>query len=1475
MKDKNEDPSKEKKNSNSTENLKSKSLDSQTNLKKKESKNLGSYILEHDLGEGTFGKVKRARNIQTDEKVAIKILDKTKIIEDSDDIKRLEREICILKKIRHKNIIQLYEIMESRKNLYLVMEYAEGKELFDYIVSKKRLPEMEACKLYQEIIDGIEYLHIQNIVHRDLKPENLLLDHKKSIKISDFGLSTIYSNDKLLKTPCGTPSYAPPEMLKGQKYHGLLSDIWSSGVILFAMICGYLPFSESKDELVIRKIVQGNFEIPNHVSPLLKDFIKNVLKPDPLERYDLEQIKEHPWFNILKPKFCPGIIVGFHNIPIDEKILKQLEDYGYDKEKARTQIQNNKFDTMTAIYNLCLRKFIKEGGKSISDMFSSKFKTYMMSPESLLSNNKPTSDKDLKERQQKENKDLENKDGDVSRFKRKKNSSDNKEKESKQNNKKLDEIKVEDNEEAPSDEREDQKAPPKPCITEDTKKNSEKRNKSTKDRDPETTKNESESNNSNTAETKVSKNKNEDMPQSSKPKHERKISVNSNLDKNFFKIITNKESNVNLENKDKSNIDKLDNTEKPTYITSNKTTIEEANTSQVQTRKDISPKVNISTIQKVDRQAKNSNLPLKTEVCSSTKPKNESSHYNANLATKLEERTKRNAKSPPVKILSTEAQAQSKISAEKSKRSENLSTKQDTTKVSVISTEVMIKNCRKQNEEIAKLLKDAVNPVLKLKNMNYNNYNLPRQIESEKVKVINPEVGKNFLKINPDSIIKNNQNLNVALKNIYSHQRSNSYQTEAIKNNLEMCIRPKNSRKRSEMDGTNNISGIIGMLDKNLKNDNNNSNYKAMNTDTSMTYNRVVSGNANKNNHNTSRVNHTEVFSTKNHEREYRKIQPKSSYSNRGNFKKKLLNISTQIENDLDRKNDNDITGEFSVSHNKTKKPDRNLSFSPKNAIKAAKNNSYLQEKSKLIAEKLKKQKKLTPNRFIKTSMKAVNSSFTNNLKLITNEKFKNNIPSVRTKDSLDTKGTIDTKGTNDILSDDEVHTPDNISNNFKNPESVETKHRKSNSNMSDTFSNRLNHNASTEKQKYQKRGLMNGSKEKKNKYNAAIRNNKNVISFRDNSVNNQISFSDYGNDYNFPLKKVAKTNNNKAIHFNEKSDKSKVCNNITDLNISRQYHPNNSIYTTTNINTTIIINNPNVIPIKDEARLDMHGINPKMANRDLDSATNSKVVNANNMLYKPHQQNVNILKTEVNTTRNNHSNNKVIKIGDKFVEAMQDLSTTNINNLNNVNNGKNTTKFSSQPLKTQNGPYPQQKTNRSEAMKNNYLFKSKHEGAYLLNITNVNINNTNNNEKSKASSINEKIKQNLSNLNLNNIDEFVKTTTTPVNKGETDNENTNIKVYSGPLDFNCLISLKNSNNNIQSFVEKTISFLKKKKLSVVQVGTYRIKVICNQNTLNFDIELFKIEDLDGFEYYVKFRKYQGEYSEFRKVCNLILAAIK
>ena len=153
------------------------------------------------------------------------------------------------------------------------MEYISGKELFEYIILNKRLNENEACKFYQQIISGLEYLDKIRIVHRDLKPENLLLDNKKNIKIVDFGLSNMYSNNELLSTACGSPCYAAPEMINGEKYNGSLVDIWSSGIVLYAMFCGYLPFEDKDNDILYEKITEGNFNIPNFISDLGNDLL--------------------------------------------------------------------------------------------------------------------------------------------------------------------------------------------------------------------------------------------------------------------------------------------------------------------------------------------------------------------------------------------------------------------------------------------------------------------------------------------------------------------------------------------------------------------------------------------------------------------------------------------------------------------------------------------------------------------------------------------------------------------------------------------------------------------------------------------------------------------------------------------------------------------------------------------------------------------------------------------------------------------------------------------------------------------------------------------------------------------------------------------------------------------------------------------------------------------------------------------------
>ena len=193
------------------------------------------------------------------------------------------------------------------------MEYANGGELFDYIVANTRVKEEESCRFFQQIIAGVEYIHRLNIVHRDLKPENLLLDHNKNLKIVDFGLSNTYKDGELLKTACGSPCYAAPEMIAGKKYLGANVDIWSCGVILYALICGFLPFEDPNTANLYKKILNGDFTVPKFVSNDAKELLSRVLDTDPDKRAKVDEIKRHKWFLIHQPVCVNnGIIVGYN-----------------------------------------------------------------------------------------------------------------------------------------------------------------------------------------------------------------------------------------------------------------------------------------------------------------------------------------------------------------------------------------------------------------------------------------------------------------------------------------------------------------------------------------------------------------------------------------------------------------------------------------------------------------------------------------------------------------------------------------------------------------------------------------------------------------------------------------------------------------------------------------------------------------------------------------------------------------------------------------------------------------------------------------------------------------------------------------------------------------------------------------------------------------------------------------------------------
>ena len=285
----------------------------------------------------------------------------------------------------------------------MIMEYAEGGELFDYIIKKDHLSEAETRNIFHQIIDAIDYMHKMGICHRDLKPENILLDssHTK-IKIIDFGLSNLYYTNifnnntqnnyddmdgDLLETPCGSPGYAPPEMVLGYNYNGLLTDIWSSGIILYAMLCGSFPFDDDSEQVLYSKIIKGIFEFPSDIilSKEVKNLVKKILVVNPNFRASIKDIKKDPWFS-KDYKQIYGLFLPIQEIPVDDLIINEMEKNGYKKEEIIKNIKNNRHNNITTFYYLLVKKFGRKNIDSINDLISPTFTKYILEQNEKIKN---------------------------------------------------------------------------------------------------------------------------------------------------------------------------------------------------------------------------------------------------------------------------------------------------------------------------------------------------------------------------------------------------------------------------------------------------------------------------------------------------------------------------------------------------------------------------------------------------------------------------------------------------------------------------------------------------------------------------------------------------------------------------------------------------------------------------------------------------------------------------------------------------------------------------------------------------------------------------------------------------------------------------------------------------------------------------------------------------------------------------------
>lgn len=361
-----------------------------SNSSKKTKSHIGPWKLGRTLGRGSSGRVRLAKHITTGKFAAVKIVPKSACNLDNNSVPEkapygIEREIIVMKLIQHPNVMALYDVWENKGELYLVLEYIEGGELFNYLLSKGHLGEAEAVNYFSQIVRGLDYCHRFNICHRDLKPENILLDKHRNIKIADFGMAALETSDKMLETSCGSPHYASPEIVAGKRYHGGPSDIWSCGVIFFALLTGRLPFDDDNIRRLLLKVQKGRYILPKEISDNARDLISRMLCVNPEDRITIPEILEHPLlmkynFKVKgRPQHVPKPLdadLVSHPVnseeEIDPEILKNLQTLwnGASRESVIRNLLSEDQNYEKTFYCLLMRYRTNHGKASISKLHS-------------------------------------------------------------------------------------------------------------------------------------------------------------------------------------------------------------------------------------------------------------------------------------------------------------------------------------------------------------------------------------------------------------------------------------------------------------------------------------------------------------------------------------------------------------------------------------------------------------------------------------------------------------------------------------------------------------------------------------------------------------------------------------------------------------------------------------------------------------------------------------------------------------------------------------------------------------------------------------------------------------------------------------------------------------------------------------------------------------------------------------------------